>query len=278
MSRRLSVVLGALLLTCCSTSNSAPVDDLNAAELAFLIPLGTSSDDYFERANVIYHAEVQRRVTECMNAAGFEYDPPQLELKTSGSVDWTSASLEYASEMGFGQTERLIHALEAEPANPNQAYIDALTPSGRDAYWDVFDGRGVGGCQRAAYDEVESEFGTGEALQTANRLIEGAESSEHVMQRQRNWSHCMAQRGFDFDSHSSMAQGLAQALDAASLSLDAASLGEARRFEIGLAVANHHCGTEYRRERREALRDGLSSVDTAYQNAADVWIEQTVSD
>lgn len=268
------------MITACAETSEHPTE-LGAAELTFLIPLGPQSGEYFEQANVLVDEEVQRRTAACMVAAGFEYVPKQLDFGSAGTVDWTSASLEYATDYGFAQADRYVHADQSLAVDPNQPYIDSLNSAGREAYWGALMGdRDTSGCARSSSQEVREELGIQEALAAGNEILETADASERVREAETVWAECMRSRGFEFDTHAAMASYIGQALNSATGSPDqppgsADPVAAFRKYEVELAIANHHCGVEYRQERNLAIAEALRSVDDQYRRAADVLAEES---
>ena len=179
--------------------------------------------------------QVQELIAECMTREGFEYiavTRPFDDFGFGGPED-----VEFAADFGFGIT---TFYGETEPPwfqddwiNPNQAIVEGLSESERNAYYDTLHGSsfssggfgfdtdsatatavdgsdseeevvvdsGFEGCSGQAYEEVYAFEDLQEVYEQLDlsSLYERVEADPRAAKIYAEWSECMAERGYDYE-------------------------------------------------------------------------------
>lgn len=175
--------------------------------------------------------QVQEAIQACMAEQGFEYLPVQQPEGSFASFDEGDRE-EQVREMGFGITtwygneDRMAEeAMEFE--DPNQEYVEGLSDSERDAYYEALHGdpeedmttevdpetgeeimvsSGFGsGCEGEAREEEmgdqEAQSELWEELQPAfEQMQERIQSDPRMVEANEAYSACMADRGHEVES------------------------------------------------------------------------------
>lgn len=192
-------------------------------------------DAYFERIyggmdeNVWQdqQREVEELVAECMAEQGFEYVPvdyasmSQPAVAEESEVEW--GTREFAEQYGYGMTS--WPGMDEEPLpeedmgweDPNQAYVEAMSDTERDAYYVALHGEMTGpepgeeeeweydwtqaGCQGSSQHAIEEKYGLGGEEMTAlqeemEQLFTQIEADERITALTAQWSECMADAGY----------------------------------------------------------------------------------
>ena len=195
--------------------------------------LGYDFDD--PEAAAAQAMEDERRVEEsiarCMAQEGFEYIPA---VRPASSSRFAFDQEEFAREQGFGITtwfgreDSFLSQEQDDWEDPNQAIVDSLSESERDAYDEVLHGvfdesafsevdpdTGEpafpddpfgGGCQGQAYEEV---YGAREELwqklgPELEELWQRVMADPRFEEADREWVECMADRGYSYDGIDSL--------------------------------------------------------------------------
>lgn len=173
------------------------------------IPIGDEDEmeEYFGQLQI----DAERKTAECMAQQGFEYTAADYsQLDGLGNVD--TDSREYAEEYGFGiATDEFQDFAEVFEnfEDPNADYVASLSEGELAAYQVALDGEELddsqdfsgfpefGGCRGDAFEEMfsfitvftefESEF---------SELEELSESDPRVLEANKDWSSCMADKGY----------------------------------------------------------------------------------
>ncbi len=178
--------------------------------------------------------QVQELIAECMTREGFEYiavTRPVGDFGFGGPGD-----VEFAAELGFGITtyygETETPWFQDDWIDPNQAIIEGLSESERNAYYDTLHGSsfssggfgfdtdsatstsedgseseevvvdsGFEGCGGQAYEEVYAFEELQEVYEQLDldSLFERVEADPRAAEIDVKWSECMAERGYDYD-------------------------------------------------------------------------------
>ena len=187
--------------------------------------------------------EIQELTVECMAALGFEYQPidhgggvifdPFAEL----GVEW--GSREFAEQYGLGistffeqEQEMFGPGSDEEFVDPNQEYVESLSDSERDAYYEALYGESPEidpslseeeidelfqdfvptGCENEARSEV---YGAGffggeqsDAMEEFNDLQtdlwERIQADPRVVEATAEWQACMGEAGHEFSDEEDM--------------------------------------------------------------------------
>lgn len=226
-SRPAAVAALALVLAACSsgTPDEEPAGEWGNGPL----------DAYFER---VYgdmdqgawdeqQRETEQLTAECMAEQGFEYVPVDWSSMNGGvvvgedsEIEW--GSREFAEQYGYGMSswpgmdEQPLEEEEQVWEDPNQAYVESMSDTERDAYYIALYGEQTGpedpeaeweydwtqaGCQGAAQQAVQEKYGLGGdqmgALQEdMEALWAQIQSDERVLALAGRWSDCMADAGY----------------------------------------------------------------------------------
>ncbi|CAN5562708.1 hypothetical protein BH24ACT5_BH24ACT5_07100 [soil metagenome] len=182
-------------------SAESPLTD---EELQFQLDmmLGLVPDDEMQ---AYYEQDEQKRqeeIQECMNGAGFEYNP---ETQSGVSFDGQLglSSLEYAEQWGFGVYTTMDP--ETNPFNdvdqnyewPNQEIIDGMTEAEQTSWFTMFDR-----CQNETYDDQiwnNSDFQR--VMEDFNTLIT---TDPRVVAAEKAWRECMSEAGHPYASQEEM--------------------------------------------------------------------------
>jgi len=118
----------------------SPLDDLLGEILGTNLPFEEFKTKY--QQEIIRHEEL---VAQCMTEAGFDYIPAPSEYEIADASVRNPAYRpdvrDWVAQYGFAQ---IVYPAEMmapcgviidPPANPNQDYINSLSPAERDAYW-----------------------------------------------------------------------------------------------------------------------------------------------
>lgn len=164
--------------------------------------------------------QVEELVAACMREEGFEYTPRDPSTRSVDDSDeegpFSLPPDEFAEQYGYGiSTIDLEDLMVDEPPSvaddPNDEYLQSLSPSAQMAYDDALYGEFVEGeqqddrgCHGDASDEVygpppgpDSAVTTYDALETEiNALDERVRTDERVVAARDEWSNCLADAGF----------------------------------------------------------------------------------
>ena len=220
----LAAVIAAttLLLTGCSGSPGGGSDGALSYEdsplTKYLEPVNGTWDE--ERA-VAESKEVEEIVAACMADEGFDYTPVDQSQNMSFEDDWEERQTEeWVASNGWGmvQTKEEMEAQQEEAeeyVDPNQPYVESLSPSEQEAYYATLYGPGPSeeqlnedgsyeynweeaGCQGAAQHEVQGDTNYWEddefadLVEAMNALWEELPKQPEVAELNEKWSACMA--------------------------------------------------------------------------------------
>ncbi len=168
--------------------------------------------------------EIEELVAACMADEGFEYTPVDSSQTMSFGADPEERNTEAwiaANGWGMVQTEEEMEAQQAEAeayVDPNQPYVESLSPSEQEAYYATLYGTPPteeelnddgsyeyswenGGCNGFASHEVQGEsFWEDERfaglMEEMGTLWEELPKQPEIVELNRNWSECMADAGY----------------------------------------------------------------------------------
>ncbi|MDH3396872.1 MAG: hypothetical protein OEM81_03470 [Acidimicrobiia bacterium] len=176
--------------------------------------------------------KIQELVRLCMAEQGFEYIPATQPVP---DFEVTFDQEEYAREQGFGITtwfgneEQFFGGPEADWVDPNQVIVEAMSESEQEAYYEalygppdfgtpevdeesgetyyVSEGFG-GGCQGKAAEEVYGNEGGQQLWEVfqpeLEAMYERVQSDPRIVAANEEWSACMGDRGYDYESMDDM--------------------------------------------------------------------------
>ncbi|WP_382305447.1 hypothetical protein [Herbiconiux sp. UC225_62] len=280
-------VVGGMLLAGCAglgggggpeatSSSSRPESPL---EKYWALLYGGQDQADLDRQN----AEVQDKVAECMGEQGFDYVPDTqggVVMADDSGLDWSSE--DFAKTYGYGITTDPLgmgNGPDELQADPNADYVASLSESERAAYDDALWGPSTevaegdapveydwkkGGCNGKAQHEVFGEAGVGadpefEALADGmNGIYDEVRTSPIVVEKERDWSDCLADAGFGpFEHKDDASAAISNEYSAlfsstagepnASTAVpepDPAALDALRQREIAQATADYGCAQE----------------------------------
>ena len=174
---------------------------------------------------------VQELIAECMAQEGFEYIPAVRPIPDAAFGD--IASEEFARERGFGITtsfgeEEALFGFEDDWTDPNQAIVEALSDSEREAYYEtlhrppertgtetdpdtgeaveVYDVGFGGGCSAQAFEEVYAFSDLQDVYQQLDleSMWARMEADPRAQAMTDDWSQCMSSRGYGYEDPEAM--------------------------------------------------------------------------
>jgi hypothetical protein len=239
----------ALALTGCSGGKSGTDATAEDGPLSKYLSALWDGEEYTQEKLDAETKQTEELVAECMSTEGFEYTPDVQNGGTIYSseedegVEWGSE--EFAKQYGYGIVswpgmEDMPEDTGEEYIDPNQDYVEALSESEQQAYYEALHGPSPteeeiaamdedggyeydwtkNGCYGAAQHEVQSETNGGMAayedpefedlFESSNQLYEALWSedspNEDVLKLNREWADCMADAGYDGFSSPMLAQ------------------------------------------------------------------------
>jgi hypothetical protein len=225
-----ALTASVLLLAACGGGDSAASDEAEGnpndprnSPLAQLFGSGTSSAD--QRAQQL---EIEQQVAQCMRDEGFEYEPVDYQAQMGDmNAEW---EMQLSDPEGFGEKYGygVVRGYEMQGdmgattfEDPNQDYLNSLTPEENEAYYEtLYGGSFFGtsedgemeeyvpppleeqGCQGRAMLAVYGENSpmTNTDMQTRmNELFEDMESDPDVARAIDDWASCMREQDASYD-------------------------------------------------------------------------------
>ncbi|MFT3944932.1 MAG: hypothetical protein QM705_14070 [Ancrocorticia sp.] len=284
-------MIGALALTGCSGSEDKGKDSseenygpLGDYLMAMDMGQELTQEDYDQQ-------DIKREelIAECMAKEGFEYKP---DTNNGGTVvnsddydgpEW--GSLEFAQQYGYGFFNSPWQENAGEPqeyVDPNQDYIDGLSESEQQAYYETLHGPqpteeemkameenpeeggyeydwSKAGCYGAAQHEVDTETGGNpwedpefkDLFDAMNAFYMEAELDPEIQALDKEWASCMADAGYpDVTSKNRAFEVMMDEQnelysggeDGEYVEPDQKKLDEVKKKEIDMAVADWKCG------------------------------------
>jgi hypothetical protein len=224
-------------------------DDQSTGEETLADFFGWADEDP-EAAEANYQeqeARIQESIRVCMAEAGFEYQPMLPPEGSYGFVDEEFDEGEWVRTQGFGITtwygnEEAVTEPERgeEWVDPNQEMIEAMSESESQAWYEALYGTeeeqaedmvtevdpetgeeyqvssGYGaGCQGEAY---EAEYGEQQATDDLwmelnpemEAMYERVQADPRIVELDEEWSACMAQAGYEYESMTQMQEAVYQ--------------------------------------------------------------------
>jgi len=191
-------------------------------------------------------SRIQESIRQCMAGAGFEYQPVLPPEGSYGFVDEEFDEGEWVRTQGFGITtwygneEALTPERTEEWVDPNQEMLEAMSESESQAWYEALYGTeeeqaedmvtevdpetgeeyqvsyGFGaGCSGEAY---EAEYGEQQATEDLwmelnpemEAMYERVQADPRIVELDAEWSACMAEAGYEYESMSQMQETIYQ--------------------------------------------------------------------
>jgi hypothetical protein len=273
-------VAASLALSACSGGGGGGGDKLDANKTPLTEYYEAMYGGYDEKEQIAKQKESEELVAVCMSKEGFEYTPvDQSQYMQFSEEDMEDRNTEkWVAANGYGMT---LSPEEQEKQNeqseqfvdPNQPYVEALSPGEQTAYYEVLygpgpteeemaameDGEGgfeynweTAGCQGAAQHEINGEDVTQSdkykpLMDELNTVWEKVQKDPKITKLDAGWSACMADAGFsDLKKKEDAMTLVNEASNAYYETLtdapDDAKLAELRENEIAVALADFKCG------------------------------------
>ncbi len=313
-----AAVAGALvvLLSGCSGGGSGPDGTGGPGEAdATLGPLGEYYQKVLGEQDQESFDDQQRRAEEivaaCMAEEGFEYIPVEnngMVVQVGGDDGPAWDSVEFAEQFGYGATtyeDMPGYSSGEEYVDPNQDYVEAMSESERDAYYEALYGPPqeapsddataeavewdwtTAGCQGKGQHEssVANQAMEDESfkviMEELNHLYEGVADDPRLADIDSEWAACMSEAGYTFATPSEAQQSIYDAMnelweqasaDGAN-EPDEAAMAELRTTEIATAVADRTCQIEVKyTERQQAIYFEMEQrIVDAHRAELDAW-------
>ena len=282
-------LIGALALSGCSNDgkkgSDASEDSMGPLYDYFTTLYG--NQEWNQEEYDAQQLKIQELIAECMVKEGFEYTPDTnnggVVIDSEGDgPEW--GSLEFAEQYGYGMMswpgQDQINEQQEEYVDPNADYVNSLSESEQNAYYETLYGPGVpeeememnedgsysyeydwtkAGCQGQADNEVNGEQSGEDAwndpefedLFTAmNDVYTDTENSPEAAALNKEWSECMADAGYpDIPSRDEASVLLSQEQNQLYsqgegeewVEPDPALVDEFQKKEIAQAVADWKC-------------------------------------
>ncbi|KGM14020.1 hypothetical protein [Cellulomonas bogoriensis] len=212
-----------LALAACSPDADDPAEELGPLDVMFEDLYGDWSQEDGDAMN----RQVEELTARCMAEEGFDYSPVDHSGSTisysSDDLDVEWGTLEFAEQYGYGITtdpwghedEDRIQEMDGW-SDPNQEYVEAMSDTERDAYYEALHGPGIdesefedgqdvewdwtqGGCQGWAQHQVYEGGADGEEYETLQAEImtmwETMQADPRVTAVEAEWASCMADAG-----------------------------------------------------------------------------------
>ena len=271
-------VAAALALSACSGGEGGG-EKLDANETPLTEYYEAMYGGFDEKAQIAKQKEAEDLVAACMAKEGFEYTPvDQSQYMNFSADDQEDRNTEkWVAANGYGMTQTPEQQAEAEEqmsefVDPNQPYVEALSPGEQTAYYEVLYGPGpteeeqaamesgdgsyeynweTAGCQGAAQHEVNGEDVTQSEkykplMDELSTIWEKHQKDPKVTALNTAWAACMADAGYsEFKTKDDAMMSVNDASNAYYETLtdtpDDAKLAELRENEIAVALADFKC-------------------------------------
>lgn len=300
MRKRLSTtivlaVAAALTLSACSGGEGGGGDKLDASKTPLTEYYEAMYGGFDEKDQLAKQKKSEELMAACMAKEGFEYTPvDQSQYMNFSEEDMEDRNTEkWVAANGYGMTlspeqQEEQNEQMGEFVDPNQSYVEALSPGEQTAYYEVAYGPGpteeemaameegdgsyeynweTAGCQGAAQHEVNGEDITQSEkykplMDELNTIWEKLQKDPKVAKLDAAWSACMADAGYpDLKTQDAAMTSVNEASNAYYETMtdapDEAKLAELRENEIAVALADFKCAekTDYQDKKLEVQFD-----------------------
>jgi len=202
----------------------------------------------------------QEAIAACMTTQGFEYKPVLDASASAGAAasasntDLQRGTKEYAAQYGYGEVaDATADPSQGESADPNQAYVNAMSDTEKKAYRAALSGTAnpklgynwqTAGCHGTAQHEVGLDDNPHAALQgEMNAMDKSIDADPRVSDVVAKWAACMAGAGYAGlkavgDAEGSISDQVKQIEQAAYNGVDQSKLTPAKSAEIDATIKN----------------------------------------
>jgi len=208
------------------------------------------------------HDAIQTRIEKCLEEAGYAYTPVPMEGPSAAD---TVSPAELARTVGYGVAAGYLEPgkpmADAIPADPNVAYIEALSPSDHSRYLDLH-----GRCSNEAYESINAPLNAALAavepiMVATNQRLADDQGSRSAM---NDWSTCIRKAtGIEASTHDEFKAKVFEKLVPRAQSLasagDTAGLRRLQQEEIRMATGSSDC--------ERARRERVAPLVRAYESA-----------
>lgn len=255
--------------------------------------------------------QIEEILASCMREQGFDYTPVdwaamdgRLSGSSVGDDVWSDyGTREWVEQWGYGAATMadLVQEEPAEPEDPawqdpNEAYVDAMSDSEREAYYAALYGEQVydeddestweydwtqGGCQGMAQHEVygDEDARLSEAWQDPayqalqeemNTIYQNLETHPLVLTAVETWVQCMADAGYPgmvavYDAQNEIYDELWELMPEDGSAPPAAALAELKAKELAVALADFDCAELA--DHDQAYRDAQYELESEFVEA-----------
>lgn len=269
-ARRVATIAAGLtlLIGACSSDDGSGSTDAGAPASPLAEFLGQGdfiNDPEAAQARAIEDERARQEIiAECMGEQGFEYTPvdqSQFMAVSAEAEEWGSE--EWVAKWGFGITTQYFSQDQVGPdligfdesrfeteaeefVDPNQDYVESLSESERDAYFEALHGQDPlegmmdeslseeemeaqmedfrwepQGCEGEAYAENNNSMSFYMDFQDEmQEMQERIESDPRVVERRRQISDCVADKGHEYESMEKLYERFYADLEELSASID----------------------------------------------------------
>ncbi|GAB3605192.1 hypothetical protein GCM10027413_06010 [Conyzicola nivalis] len=277
-----SVVLAlaaSLALAGCTAGGGAGGGDLDPEKTPMMEYYDAMYGGYDEKEAAAQQKQVEELVSTCMADEGFDYTPvDQSQYQGMSFDDEDRDTEEWVAEHGYGmnqtpEEQEEMNAQAEDFVDPNQGYVEALSTSEQEAYYEVLYGPGpsdeemaamedgdgsyeydwkTAGCQGAAQHEITGDDLTQSEkykplMDEINSMWEKQQKAPAIVKLEAEWAACMADAGWsDFKKKEDAMNEVNEASNAywekgATEEPDDALKAEWREHEIEVALADFKC-------------------------------------
>lgn len=218
-----------------------------------------------------YIEGVQAHIASCMDEAGFEYIPVDVQtialaqeaVRHEPGMD----RREYKLQWGLGVTTRFDNRVKEIELGPNLAILESLPEADRKAYerklygkdtdatfaftFDEEDFETIGGCTRKAVEAVFPPEMLKETFINPKDILIGEDP--RILKADADWAACMAEAGYDYTDQDEIIEEYQEELDALLGEDDPEDLSgprldrlsELQAAEIAVSLVDLDCQLEY---------------------------------
>jgi hypothetical protein len=215
----------ALLMAVPLVVGLAGCGDDDAADEASTTPTTSFYDRIFggPEDGAAQQREYEELIRVCMVDLGFEYIPYEPQVYDASTAALEQA--EFREQYGYGISTYIDQEMPTDDAyeDPNQPYIDSLSPANQEAYYaalwgDSYDEPAVedgeppepSGCANEAGTEVYGDTSTQDdsLYRDLDEMEQAIQADERLVAATEDWSECMADAGFEYESQNAIYEDL----------------------------------------------------------------------
>ena len=226
--------------------------------------LGLVPEDEMEAYYLEEGEQRELKIQECMNEAGFEYNPENVEEMYSFDPYAGLSPVEYAEQWGFGMytmmdpESTMSQDLGQDYVWPNEDIVNSLSAAEQAAWYEVNNR-----CSNEAWTE-DDPYSNPMVQQAIEDFYTDVENDPRVVGAKEAWLACMEEAGHPFASEEDMWETIyddelqQQFWESEAWKPDSPDYAEWQSMveqEIGVAVANATCAPPLEEARQEVVAD-----------------------